>query len=116
MSLSLSLKGFGRGSLLSDPSFPLLQPWIDPPPTPVPHHRGMSILAVDPETKKTCNGVPVNLVPGLVTLGLTKIRTADPLPMISHQVETQYIASQPFLVSVSGLNISIECYQSASGR
>ena len=49
----------------------------------------------------TCNGVPENLVPGLVTLGLTKIRTADPLPMISHQVETQFIASQPFPVSVS---------------
>ena len=76
----------------------------------MPHHWGISILAVDPEAQeKTCNGVPVNLVPGLVTLGLTEIRTADPLPMISHQVETQFIASQPFPLSVSGLNISIEC-------
>ena len=36
-----------------------------------------------------------------VTLGLTKIRTADPHPMI--EVETQFIASQPFPVSVLGL-------------
>ena len=50
----------------------------------------MSILAVDPETQEDLqwNGVPVNLVPGLVTLGLAEIRTADPLPMVSHQVET----------------------------
>ena len=38
-----------------------------------------------------------------VTLGLTEIWTNDPLPMIPHQVETQFIASQPFPVSVSGL-------------
>ena len=45
----------------------------------MPHHRGMSILAVDPEAQVDCNGVPVGLVPGLVTSGLTKSRTADPL-------------------------------------
>ena len=38
-----------------------------------------------------------------VTLGLTEIWTTDPLPMIPHQVETQFIASQPYPVSVSGL-------------
>ena len=79
----------------------------------------MSILAVDPETQDDCNGVPVNLVPlqvnlvpGLVTLGLTtEIQTADPLPMIPHQVETQFIASQPFPVSVSGLIPSLSAAQ-----
>ena len=44
---------------LWDSSFPPLQPWTDPPPTPMPHHRDMSILAVDPETQEDCNGVPV---------------------------------------------------------
>ena len=38
-----------------------------------------------------------------VTLGLPKIWTTDPLPMIPHQVQTQFIASQPFPVSVSGI-------------
>ena len=38
-----------------------------------------------------------------LSLGLTETRTADPLPMIPHQVETQFIASQPFQASVSGL-------------
>ena len=36
-------------------------------------------------------------------LGLTEILTTGPLAMIPHQVETQFIASQPFPVSVSGL-------------
>ena len=40
-----------------------------------------------------------------VTLCLTEIRTADPLPMIPHQVETQFIASQPFPVSITGILI-----------
>ena len=38
-----------------------------------------------------------------VILCLTETWTTDPLPMISHQVETQFIACQPFPVSVSGL-------------
>ena len=38
-----------------------------------------------------------------VTLGLTEIWTTDPLPMIHNQVETQFIASQPFTVYVSDL-------------
>ena len=38
-----------------------------------------------------------------VTLGLMEIQTADPLPMIPHQAETQFISSRPFPVSVSGL-------------
>ena len=49
---------------------------------------------------------------GRVTLGLTALRlkTSDPLPMIPHQVETQFITSQPFPVSVSGLNsFTIRC-------
>ena len=38
-----------------------------------------------------------------MTLGLTEIQTADPLPMIHIMGGTQFIASQPFTVSVSGL-------------
>ena len=40
------------------------------------------------------------------TFGLTEIRNANPLPMIPYQAETQFISSQPFPVSVSGLILS----------
>ena len=40
-------------------------------------------------------------------LGRAEIWLTGPLPMIPHEVETQFIASQPFPLSVSGLNPSL---------
>ena len=36
-------------------------------------------------------------------MDLTEIRTADPFPMISQKLKTQFIASRPFPVTVSGI-------------
>ena len=49
--------------------------------------------------------MPINSLDvwAMATLVLTKIWTTDPLPTIPHQLETQFIASQTFPVSVSGL-------------
>ena len=55
------------------------------------HHRGMPILDVDLETQTDLKWSARQPGSGLATLILTKIRTDDPLPMIPHQVETQYI-------------------------
>ena len=92
--------GFGLGSLYGIPiSCPSSLGLIfHKPPCPWCTWTCQSWLQTQ-RPKMTCNGVPVNLVPGLVTLGLTEIRTADTLPMISHPVETSFIAS----VSVSGI-------------
>ena len=37
-----------------------------------------------------------------ILVRLTEVRTSDPFPMIPHQVETQFIASQSIPVAVSG--------------